>query len=287
MNNEATAEELSSFISAMKTYTPYDFSNYSEKSLSRRLAKLMFDHNITIDQLLHKIKNDPAFVEKIVKDITVNTSEMFRDPHVWMMFRKHILPLFQDRPLTIWHAGCSAGQEVYTVMIILHAHGLLDKATIYATDLNEDMLETARKGTYKYHFNQNYITNIEAVMKYNPVTGEKIDFDPSPYYHIDTFKDVIKINEEFCRKVIYRKHDLVKDGNIFNTAFDLIFCRNVIIYFNTSLQNRVFHLFYESLKPEGCLMLGLHETILGPFAGNFNKKEMYFYFKKTAYDSYD
>jgi chemotaxis protein methyltransferase CheR len=278
--SETSAEDLAKFINVMKSHTPYDFSDYSDKSLSRRLSKLLFDNNMSLTELLDKITTDKEFVEKIVKDVTVNTSEMFRDPQVWQALRQHVLPHYQNRPLNIWHAGCSTGQEVYTVMIILHAHGMLDNCTIYATDLNEDVLENARKGIFKYRFNQNYIQNYEAVMHTNPATGEKLAIDGSKYFEIDKSKDIIKINDSFCKKVIYRKHDLVKDHNIFDIQFDLIFCRNVIIYFNTNLQNKVFNLFYNSLDQHGCMLLGLHETILGPFSGNFEKRDHFFYYKK-------
>ena len=279
--SECSAEDIAQFVNVMKSFTAYDFSDYSDKSLRRRLSKVLFDNRLDLHGLLTEIQHNPQFVEKVVKEITVNTSEMFRDPQVWQAYRQHVIPNYKDQPsFDVWHSGCSTGQEVYTHLILLSEMKMYEKTNVYATDLNVDVIEAARKGHYKYRFNMNYLENFDKVIREDPHTGEKIDVPYTKYMDIDKSRDTIRIHENLCKKPVYHKHDLVKEDNIFNMQFDVIFCRNVIIYFNTHLQNKVFHLFYNSLKPNGCLILGLHETILGPYSGNFDKKEHFFYFKK-------
>ena len=150
-----TDQDFQLFIYALKTSSKYDFSEYSEKSLKRRLTKILADNRLTINSLINKIKNDTEFVEKIVKEVTVNTTELFRDPPVWHALRYAILPkLKNNTTINIWHAGCSTGQEVYSLMIILNEMELLEKSKIYATDLNIDVIEQAQKGEYKYRISR-------------------------------------------------------------------------------------------------------------------------------------
>lgn len=166
------------------------------------------------------------------------------------------------------------------MMILLNELGILEKANIYGTDINTDVLEASRKGTYKYRFNIGYLDNFDKVIKENPYNYEKFyDVPYSKYFEIDKIKDLYIMNKFLTEKPVFKKHDLVKDNNIFHKKFDIIMCRNVIIYFNYNLQNRVFNLFHENLYPNGCLVLGMHETILGPYASSFEKKDMV-YFKK-------
>lgn len=274
-------QDLKFFVQALKTASYYDLSDYSEKSLKRRIQKILTDNKMDINTLVGTIKTNPAFTERVLKDITVNTTELFRDPTIWHTLRYRVLPkLENNKNINIWHAGCSTGQEVYSMMILLKEMGLFDKAKIFATDINTDVLEQAKKGLYKFRFNIGYLDNFDKVIKQNPYNYDEYTEVPyEKYFRIDKLKDEIFMNEELKEKPIYRKHDLVKDGNLFFAKFDIILCRNVIIYFNYNLQNKVFELFHSNLYTKGALILGMHETILGPMAQRFDKKG-YAYYKK-------
>jgi chemotaxis protein methyltransferase CheR len=274
-------QDIMLFVTTLKSSSGYDFSDYSEKSLKRRLAKALMDNRMDMTRLIAEIKKNQQFAEKIVKEITVNTTELFRDPAVWQILRYKVLPSLNHlNSINIWHAGCSTGQEVYSMMILLNEVGLLDKAKIYGSDINGDVLETAKKGIYKYRFNIGYLDNFDKVLKENPYNYDKYTEIPySKYFEIDKNKDQLKMLPFLSEKPVFKKHDLVKDENIFYCKFDIVFCRNVIIYFNYNLQNRVFKLFQNSLYEGGCLVLGMHETILGPQTSGFEKKEL-IYVKK-------
>ncbi len=276
-----TDSELLHIISTVRSVSTYDFSEYSEKSLKRRFIKILLDYRITTEQLLQQLRSQPKFVEEVVKKVTVNTTEMFRDPPIWHSLRNEILPKLAQKPsIKIWHAGCSTGQEVYSMIIMLSEMGLIDKAELYASDLNTDAIDIAKKGVYKYKFNINYLDNFDKVIRIDPQNPLIIrDIPYQKYFEIDHVGDKIKINKPLLEKPIFAKHDLVKDSNIFNIPFDLIMCRNVIIYFNYSLQNKIFNLFHNSLCPDGYLVLGIHESILGPYSAKFDKRG-YYYTKK-------
>jgi chemotaxis protein methyltransferase CheR len=269
-----TDQEVYFFVNTLKNASNYDFSEYSEKSLKRRLQKILIDNNLDLIGVINKLKNDKEFLEKTVKDITVNTTELFRDPQIWQNLRYRILPKFaNNKHINIWHAGCSTGQEVYSMMILLNEMGLLDKAKIFASDLNADALETAKKGIYKYRFNIGYLDNFDKVIKENPFNYEEYNDIPyTNYFKIDKITDTITMNEFLKMKPIFRQHDLVKGGNLYFAKFDLILCRNVIIYFKYNLQNKVFKLFYDHLYTNGYLVLGMHETMLGEIATKFEKR---------------
>ncbi|MGD9977515.1 MAG: protein-glutamate O-methyltransferase CheR [Bacteroidales bacterium] len=270
---QVTDQDLQYFVTTLKNVSKYDFSEYSDKSLKRRLQKILEDYNLDLVTLITNLRVDQNFIEKIVKEITVNTTELFRDPPVWHLIRSRILPRFKNnKTINIWHAGCSTGQEVYSMMILLNEMGMLDKAKLFATDINMDVLDSAKQGIYKYRFNLGYLDNFDKVIKQNPLNFEEYNEIPyEKYFDIDKVKDTITMRKFLTEKPIFRKHDLVTDGNIFFAKFDLILCRNVIIYFNYSLQNKVFELFNGNLYPKGLLLLGMHETILGPWANKFER----------------
>jgi len=278
---EIDKQQIQNFTGTLKSISEYDFTEYSDKSLTRRLSKILHDQGLDMDQLISKITGNPEFLEKIVKEITVNTTEMFRDPQFWHSLRYDILPRFSEREsLKIWHPGCSTGQEVYSMMILLNELGFLEKSEIYGSDLNDDVIEKARKGVYKYRFNVNYLDNFDAVIKENPRDPEAFyDVPYEKYFHVDKTRDNINMKDFLLKKVSFKKMDLVRDPNPFGEVYDIICCRNVIIYFNYELQNKVFKLFLDNLIYAGCLILGVHETILGPYATWFDKK-FQAYFKK-------
>jgi chemotaxis protein methyltransferase CheR len=274
-----TDQDFQLFVFALKGTSRYDFSQYSEKSLKRRLFKVLSDNQINMSTLISRIKSDNAFVEEVVKEITVNTTELFRDPQVWQALRFSILPRFKNNSIiNIWHSGCSTGQEVYSMLILLNELDLFERAKVYATDINTDVIETAKSGEYKYRFNIAYLDNFDKVIKENPYNYEEYNDVPySKYFDIDKTNDVIKIKNFLREKPVFKKHDLVLENNTLYVKFDLILCRNVIIYFNYNLQNRVFELYHQNLYENGCMVLGLHETILGMHAAKFTKKGHAYY----------
>jgi len=269
-----TQEDINLFISILKSISSYDFTDYSTKSFTRRIEKVLIDNKLDIDGLVTKIKKDSVFLEQIVRDITVNTTELFRDPKTWHVLKYRILPKFEEKSyINIWHCGCSTGQEIYSMMILLNELGLLEKAKIYATDINTDVIEVAKSGKYVYRFNIDYLENFNQVIRQNPFNFEEYkDVPYEKYFQIDKVKDTIAMNPFLLNRVVYKKHDLVKQGNIFDFKFDIIFCRNVLIYFNYELQNKIFGMFHENLNNIGFLVLGIHESILGNQAQKYNKK---------------
>ena len=276
-------EDANKFIDAIKSISTYDFSDYSDRSFRRRVEKILTDNRITIDELIVKITKDKEFLEQTIKDITVNTTELFRDPELWTTLKYRILPKFKkNKSIFIWHAGCSSGQEIYSMLILLSELDLFDKAKVFATDINTDMLEKAKAGEYRYRFNLNYLDNFDKVIKENPYNYEDVkDVPYEKYFDIDKASDKIIIKKFLRDKTVFRKHDLVNDKNIFYSKFDIIFCRNVIIYFNNNLQNKVLELYSNNLYRDGYLILGAHESILGPVANNFERTKGIY--KKKAY----
>jgi chemotaxis protein methyltransferase CheR len=269
--------DIKLFLESVKNRSNYDFSNYSPSSLKRRVSKLLSDNHMEMAELTEKMSEDRKFIEKVVKSITVNTTELFRDPKVWIDLKENIIPRYKSKEkISVWHTGSSTGQEVFSMMILLREMNLLEKADIYASDINTDVLEISKTGTYKYSFNRDYLKNFDEV--FNPNSSDKLNVPYSKYFIIDNLQDKLKMKEFLIEKPIYQKIDLVRDENLFNIKFDLILCRNVIIYFNYELQNKVFNLFYNNLNDDGCLILGLHESIIGPYSGYFEKKS-YAYFK--------
>lgn len=268
-----TSDDLFRFLAALKAYTSYDLSDYSDRSLRRRLSKVLEDEGITIDELLLKLSQNPAYGEHVVESITVNTSELFRDPALWLLLRSRIYPKFRTQAyLNVWHAGCSMGQEVYSNLMLLNELGLYEKARVYASDINVKILEAAQRGEYRYRFNLSYLDNFDLVINTNPLNyEEKLDIPYSKYFRVDESKDLISIHSDLRKKPIFRCNDLVKGVNPFFVRYDVIFCRNVLIYFNAALQNRLFEVFYRNLYPGGILILGAHESIIGSWANKFER----------------
>ncbi len=272
---EISPEAIAQFIDAVKGTSTYDFGDYSEKSFARRIEKVLIDNQLDIYSLIEKVRVNSTFLEQIVKEITVNTTELFRDPKIWQILRHNILKKYETEPfINIWHAGCSTGQEVYSMLILLYEMNLLDKANIYASDLNTDVIDVASKGKYKFRDIAEYLDNYRQVIEEDPLNfdeGTKVPY--SKYFEVNKTKDTIKVKPFLLNKVNFAKHDLVNDGNIFGVQFHIIMCRNVLIYFNHNLQNKLFDFFYQNLYDNGSLIIGRHEGILGTIAAKFKKKE--------------
>ena len=162
---EVVGKDIQSFQETIRDHSEYDFTQYSHTSLRRRLTRILLEFEMDMDELNGRMRNDGEFLERIVRKLTVHTTELFRDPDIWKKIKKQSLPSFRDKAtIRIWHPGCSTGQEVYSMMMVLDDLELLEKTNIYGSDINPDVIETARKGRYKYHFNQSYLENFDRVM---------------------------------------------------------------------------------------------------------------------------
>jgi chemotaxis protein methyltransferase CheR len=249
--------EIDLLLEAIYRYYGYDFRNYAPTFIQRRIWHRVRHENLTsISALQEKILRDPEMMKKLFSDFSINVTEMFRDPAFFKSFRKNVIPSVGDYPdIRIWHVGCSTGEEVYSMAILLHEEGLYEKAKIYATDINTKILDQAKKGAFSLANMQLYTKNYieaggrRAFSEYYKVVGEQVVF------------------HSFLQKnIVFAEHNLVTDSS-FN-EFDIIICRNVLIYFNKSLQNEVHQLFYESLSLSGFLGLGKREGIRFTSYGN-------------------
>lgn len=271
--SNGAVDKLPLFISTMRSATGYDFSEYSDKSLRRRVARLLEEESLDLNTLLHRLTKDKDYGEHVVNRITVNTSELFRDPEIWQNLRGQILPRFRYQPrINVWHAGCSTGQEVYSLMMLLNELELLEQSRLYASDLNGEVLDVARKGVYRYRFNLNYLNNFDQVINSNPLNyEEQLNVPYSKYFHIDKQADLMRMHPFLTERPLFRRNDLTRCENPFYVRFDIIFCRNVLIYFNASLQARLLALFHRCLYPNGVLVLGVHESLTGPSVDKFQR----------------
>lgn len=245
------ASEVDELILLINDYSGYDFSDYSMPSLHRRFQRYI-DLNKIADfkQLLQDLMNDSAMLNNLIEEVTVNVTETFRDPSFFAAIRSELVPQLNKLPLIkIWHAGCSTGEEVYSMAILLKEYNLLAKSIIYATDINQTVLDIAKSGKYNIEsFKENEINYIES-------TGNK---KLSDYYTV--LNGEVLMNDDLKSKIIFSPHNLVSD-KVFN-HFDLIICRNVLIYFNKSLQDNVLQMFYSSLTENGILAIGSKETLM-------------------------
>lgn len=236
----------------------YDFSLYSRASFTRRINRIcMIDRFASYAELRYQVLNEPEYFKHFIEEITVNVTEMFRDPLFFKSLREKVLPQLGTFPLIrIWVAGCSTGEEAYSIAILLKEAGLYHKCLIYGTDINPSVLETARAGVFPMHQMKTYSENYM-------LSGGKNDF--SDYYTANY--DSAKFDKSLQEKLILSTHNLVSDSS-FN-SFQLVICRNVLIYFDKELQERVFSLFDASLENLGYLALGSKETLRFSNLGKF------------------
>ena len=228
----------------------FDFRSYAYSSLKRRLWKRVNAEGVrSISELQHRVLHDSSAMEKLLLDLSINVSSMFRDPTFYKCFREKVIPVLRTYPfIRLWHAGCSTGEEVYSMAILLTEEGLYDRTRIYATDINEVVLQTAKNGIYASEKMQEYTQNYIRA-------GGTSTF--SSYY---TAKyDAAIFDSQLKRNVVYSQHNLVTDRSF--SEFHVILCRNVMIYFDRKLQDKVHSLFYDSLVPFGFLGLGSKETL--------------------------
>ena len=224
------------FLVELKKHTPYNFCDYSDNSIQRRIDKILKDHKLSMMELMTKIRSDIEFVEQLVDDITVNTTELFRNDETWEYLYKKVMPgLKSKNNINVWHAGCSTGQEVYSNLILFNELGLLDKLNVVASDLNNKVIRTAKKGEYDFKFNERYIDVYNDLMR--KIQPNAASFDT--YFDVDKDNDKLMV-KDFLKKIPkFKKHDLVSEEIPYYQKFDIIYCRNVLIYFNpgTSIEN--------------------------------------------------
>ncbi|WP_298470007.1 protein-glutamate O-methyltransferase CheR [uncultured Psychrobacillus sp.] len=242
--------EVDFLLEAIYRLSGFDFRQYNKSSISRRIHNRMKINGIsTITGLLEKVIHEEGYLEQLLNDFSINVTEMFRNPSFFKAFREEVVPILREYPeIRIWHAGCATGEEVYSMAILLEEEGLKDKAVIYATDMNEQVLEKASKGIFP-------IQKMQAYTKNYMLAGGSKAF--SEYYKADY--QHAYFHPSLLENIIFAQHNLVTDQS-FN-EFHVIICRNVLIYFNSELQEQVQELFYQSLSPAGVLGLGDKETL--------------------------
>ncbi|MGO1597931.1 MAG: CheR family methyltransferase [Sphingobacterium sp.] len=267
---ELTFNQIEEVVVLLKNVSDYDLSGYTRSSLKRRIQRIMNLEHMDIVDLKNAVVNTVGFQQYFVEEITVNVTEMFRDPVFFNKLTSDIIPYLKTFPrVKIWCAGCSTGEEVYSLAVLLQENNLNQRAFIYGTDVNSQVLEVAKKGIYPLQKLKEYSDNFNA---YN--SKESL----SNYYTAGY--DSAIINHDLRQNILFSTHNLATD-QVFN-EFHLITCRNVLIYFDVMLQERVINLFYESLALFGFLCLGTKETILRhPTLENFKviDKELNIYQK--------
>ncbi len=242
--------EMEILLDGIRRRYGYDFANYSHSSLKRRLASVCDQAKIVrYTEMLDRLFHDEAFFDQVLKHMSITVTEMFRDPMFYKAVREQVVPMLKTFPFVkIWHAGCATGEEVYSMAILLHEENFLDRVRIYATDFNKHALDAAQNAVYPLENIQTYAENYKA-------SGGKRDF--AEYYSAGY--DRAKIKDFLKEKVTFSYHNLVTDG-VFG-EMNLICCRNVMIYFDKTLQDRALRLFTDSLRHGGFLCLGSKESL--------------------------
>ena len=242
--------EIELLLEGIYRHYGFDFRSYAYASIRRRLWKRIEAEGFhSITALQDRVLHDPDMMEKLLLDLSINVTAMFRDPKFYIAFREQVIPLLRTYPfIRLWHAGCSTGEEVYSMAILLEEEGLYERARIYATDINDVVIQRAKSGIFPLDRMQEYTENYISA-------GGKRSF--SEYY---TAKyDGALFSPALLRNIVFSQHNLVTDRSF--AEFNVILCRNVLIYFDKKLQNRVHQLFYESLATFGILALGSKESL--------------------------
>jgi chemotaxis protein methyltransferase CheR len=251
--------ELALLLEGVYRRYGFDFREYAPASLRRRVWRRVYAEGFTtISALQDRLLHDPACMERLLLDLSINVTAMFRDPAFYVAFREHVVPMLRTYPFTrIWVAGCSTGEEVYSLAILLEEAGVYERTRIYATDINESVLDRARAGVFPLDKMREYTQN------YIKAGGERAFSE----YYVAKY-DGAQFQRSLVENVVFAQHNLVSDRS-FND-FNVILCRNVMIYFDRALQDRVHRLFYESLMTFGVLALGAKESIkFSPFEDRY------------------
>jgi chemotaxis protein methyltransferase CheR len=242
--------EISLLLEAIHHKYGYDFSQYSEAHIRRRITSRMIMSGIdNISRMQSKVLNDESFASTVLQDLSITVTEMFRDKEFYKSLRENVIPILKTYPfIKIWHAGCSTGEEAYSMAIILEEEGLYNRAIIYATDFNQQALNQAKEGIFSTSRIKEYTINYQ-------LSDGKESFSK---YYTSNYDNVI-MNQSLKRNIVWANHNLVTDS-VF-AEVNLILCRNVLIYFDKDLQNKVQRLFYNSLANGGILCLGSKEGL--------------------------
>jgi len=261
LNDEKLFEqEVEALIEEIHTQYGYDFRGYARASVYRRIKRFLGQKHLQdIDALREKLFSDSFFFESFLQEVTVNVTEMFRDPTFFLSLRENVLPILSTYPyIKIWDAGCSTGEELFSLAILLEEEGLLGRTKIYATDINQKVLRQAKEGIFP-------ASQMAAYTSAYYAAGGKREFSS---YYTSNYGSV-KFCNKLVQNVVFYPHNLATDTS-FN-EFHLVVCRNVLIYFNRQLQERVLRLFDESLVSLGYLALGKKETLaMSGIHGNYN-----------------
>lgn len=242
--------EVSLLLEAIYQKYGYDFRQYSLAHIVRRINNRMIMSGLnTIAEMQSKILSDQAFASQLLLDLSITVTEMFRDPGFYKSLRENVIPILKTYSfIKIWHAGCSTGEEAYSMAIILKEEGIYDRTTIYATDFNQHALNKAKEGIFSNELMKEYTLNYQ-------LSGGKESFAG---YYTSSYDHVI-MNRSLGENIVWAHHNLVTDS-VF-AEVQMILCRNVLIYFNRDLQNKVQALFHESLTNGGILCLGSKESL--------------------------
>ncbi len=242
--------EIKLLLEAIFLKYGYDFRNYGQAHVKRRVMHRKTISGLdSISQITQKVLYDEDFFNLLLLDLSINVTEMFRDPGFYKSLREKVIPNLKTYPfLKIWHAGCATGEEVYSMAILLKEEGLYNKVQLYATDFNQVVLKKAKEGIYPIDLIKDYTGNYQK-------SGGKNSF--ADYYSAKY--DSVLIDPSLKQNIVFADHNLVLDG-VFG-EMHMVICRNVLIYFNRTLQDRVIKLFLDSLVRGGYLCLGSKETL--------------------------
>jgi chemotaxis protein methyltransferase CheR len=242
--------EISLLLEAVFQKYGYDFRQYSQAHIRRRVMNRLAQWRLEdVSQMQSKVLNDETFASELLQDLSITVTEMFRDPGFYRSLRENVIPILKTYPfIKIWHAGCASGEEAYSMAILLQEEGLYDRTTIYATDFNQRVLNLAKEGIFSSKMMKEYTVNYQ-------LSGGKESFSS---YYTSNYDNVI-MNQSLKKNIVWANHNLVTDS-VF-AEVHLILCRNVLIYFDKNLQNKVQKLFYNSLINGGVLCLGSKESL--------------------------
>ncbi|HSJ63935.1 MAG TPA: protein-glutamate O-methyltransferase CheR [Gemmatimonadaceae bacterium] len=247
--------EITLLLEGIYRHYGFDFRSYAYSSIRRRIWKRIEAEGLpSVSALQDRVLHDRPTMERLLHDLSVNVTAMFRDPEFYVAFREHIVPHLRTYPFVrVWHAGCASGEEAYSMAILLHEEGLLDRTRIYATDMNEIALQRAKEGIFPLERMQEYTQNYQRA-------GGRSTF--SEYY--TAMYDGALLSRQLLRNIVFSQHNLVTDRSF--AEFHVVLCRNVLIYFDRTLQARVHELLFESLATFGVLALGAKESLkFSPF----------------------
>ncbi|MEO5589077.1 MAG: protein-glutamate O-methyltransferase CheR [Gemmatimonadaceae bacterium] len=249
-NQDLERIEIELLLEGIYRHYGFDFRSYAYASIRRRLWKRINAEGLpTVSALQQRVLHEPPLMEKLLLDLSINVTAMFRDPSFYRAFRQHVVPLLRTYPfIRLWHAGCATGEEVYSMAILLQEEGLYERSRIYATDINEVVLQRAKEGIFPLDRMQEYTEN------YIAAGGARAFSD----YYLAKY-DNVRFNASLMKNVVFSLHNLVTDRSF--AEFNVILCRNVLIYFDKTLQAKVHGLFYGSLNVFGVLALGSKESM--------------------------